>query len=146
MKHLFFAMLFWCPFLHIVTFLFFCFVIQVICQKAIHQNVHLCYGMKTMKRSRKHGKEKEQNIEKKIVDRNIRSFLLQNLYLDENKNYNWKINLESLKKNIENIKLFPKTQNSFKGNTLFIKGKNSQSKSIFKQRIYKKNSIKLREL
>ena len=44
---------------------------------------------------------------------------------DENNNYNWKINLESLKKNIENIKLFPNSQNSFKGNTLFIKGKNS---------------------
>ena len=30
-----------------------------------------------------------------------------------------------MKRNIENIKLFPKIQNSFKGKTLFIKGKNS---------------------
>ena len=70
-------------------------------------------------------KEADLKLKEKIVDRNIRLFLLQNLYIDENNNYNWKINLESLKKNIENIKLFPKIQNSFKGRTLFIKGKNS---------------------
>ena len=70
-------------------------------------------------------KEADIKLQKRIVDRNLRSFLLQNLYLDENNKYDWKINLESLKKNIENIKLFPKIQNSFKGKTLFIKGKNS---------------------
>lgn len=70
-------------------------------------------------------KEADIKLQERIVDRNLRSFLLQNLYLDENNNYNWKINLESLKKNIENIKLFPKIQNSFNGKTLFIKGKNS---------------------
>jgi len=70
-------------------------------------------------------KEADTELQEIIVDRNLRSFLLQNLYLDKGNNYNWKINLESLKKNIENIKLFPKIKNSFKGKTLFIKGKNS---------------------
>ena len=70
-------------------------------------------------------KEADIELQQTIVDINLRSFLLQNLYLDEYNNYNWKINLESLKKNIENIKLFPKIQNSFKGKTLFLKGKNS---------------------
>ena len=70
-------------------------------------------------------KEADIELQESIVDRNIRSFLLQNLYLDEGNNYNWKINLQSLKKNIENIKSFPKIQNRFEGKTLFIKGKNS---------------------
>ena len=70
-------------------------------------------------------KEADIKLQERIVDRNLRSFLLQNLYLDENNNYNWKINLESLKKNIDNIKLFPNLQNRFKGKTLFLKGKNS---------------------
>ena len=56
---------------------------------------------------------KEANItQKKIVDRDISRFYYKSL-LNESNNCNWKINLESLKKNIENIKLFPKL-NSFK--------------------------------
>ena len=70
-------------------------------------------------------KEADNELLKKIIDKNVRSFLLQNLYLEDGQNYHWKINLESLKKNINEIKSFPKVQSSFEGNTLFIKGEKS---------------------
>ena len=70
-------------------------------------------------------KDADLELESKIVDKNIRSFLLQNLFRDDNNNYNWKINLMALKKNIHHLMSFPTIQNRYKGKTLFIKGENS---------------------
>ena len=70
-------------------------------------------------------KDADLELESKIVDKNIRSFLLQNLFRDDNNNYSWKVNLVALKKNIHHIMSFPTIQNRFKGKTLFIKGENS---------------------
>tara|TARA_A100001011_G_scaffold363660_1_gene413735 strand:- start:829 stop:1599 length:771 start_codon:yes stop_codon:yes gene_type:complete len=70
-------------------------------------------------------KEADFELKTKITNNSIRLFLLQNLFLGEDKKYKWKINLKSLKKNIENIKSFPKIQKNFEGSTLFIKGEKS---------------------
>ena len=70
-------------------------------------------------------KDADLELASKIVDKNIRSFLLQNLFRDDNNNYIWKVNLVALKKNIHHIMSFPTIQNRFKGKTLFIKGENS---------------------
>ena len=70
-------------------------------------------------------KDADLELESKIVDKNIRSFLLQNLFREDENNYSWKVNLEALKKNIHHIMSFPTIQNRFLGKTLFIKGENS---------------------
>mgnify|MGYP001448563420 FL=1 len=70
-------------------------------------------------------KDADLELESKIVDKNIRSFLLQNLFREDENNYSWKVNLEALKKNIHHIMSFPPIQNRFLGKTLFIKGENS---------------------
>ena len=70
-------------------------------------------------------KDADLELESKIVDKNIRSFLLQNLFREGENNYSWKVNLEALKKNIHHIMSFPPIQNRFLGKTLFIKGENS---------------------
>ena len=70
-------------------------------------------------------KDADLELESKIVDKNIRSFLLQNLFREGENNYSWKVNLEALKKNIHHIMSFPTIQNRFLGKTLFIKGENS---------------------
>ena len=70
-------------------------------------------------------KDADLELESKIVDKNIRSFLLQNLFREDKNNYSWKVNLQALKKNIHHIMSFPTIQNRFLGKTLFIKGENS---------------------
>ena len=70
-------------------------------------------------------KDADLELESKIVDKNIRSFLLQNLFRERENNYSWKVNLEALKKNIHHIMSFPTIQNRFLGKTLFIKGESS---------------------
>jgi len=70
-------------------------------------------------------KDADLELESKIVDKNIRSFLLQNLFREDNNNYSWLVNLDALKKNIHHIMSFPPIQNRFLGKTLFIKGQNS---------------------
>ena len=43
-------------------------------------------------------KDADLELESKIADKNIRSFLLQNLFREGENNYSWKVNLEALKK------------------------------------------------
>ena len=61
----------------------------------------------------------------KVPDQIIRSFLLQNLVRKKNKNYEWVINLESLRKNINSIGSFPLYKTQFSGSVLFLKGQKS---------------------
>tara|TARA_A100001015_G_C15014822_1_gene724955 strand:+ start:1437 stop:2231 length:795 start_codon:yes stop_codon:yes gene_type:complete len=61
----------------------------------------------------------------KVPDQIIRSFLLQNLVRKKDKNYEWIINLGSLRKNINLIGGFPVYKAQFSGPALFLKGQKS---------------------
>lgn len=54
----------------------------------------------------------------------VRSFLLKNLYRDQNKAFRWRPNLEILRKEYHNLIEAPSGK-QYNGPTLFIKGKNS---------------------
>ncbi len=70
-------------------------------------------------------KQADQLLETKIRDQNIRSFLLQNMFRKKNGTFEWRVNLQSLEKNLGEIVSFPKYSSQFLGQTLFIKGQRS---------------------
>ncbi|SIS48209.1 alpha/beta fold hydrolase [Neptunomonas antarctica] len=59
-----------------------------------------------------------------IPEPGIRAFLLKNLYRDENKQFQWRMNLPVLDKHYDDISAAP-TGHPFNGKTLFIKGEES---------------------
>lgn len=61
-------------------------------------------------------------LETKIKNKNIRQFTLKNLYRKEDLSFGWKLNLESLNSNLEKIGGDFDVNNTFKKETLFIKG------------------------
>ena len=67
----------------------------------------------------------DQQLEFSVPNKQIRNLLLQNIFRKKEGNYNWKINLNSLKKNVGEILSFPKYQSKFLGQTLFFKGQQS---------------------
>jgi len=60
-----------------------------------------------------------------VAEAGVRAFLLKNLYRDSNKNFAWRPNLQALYNQYANISKAP-TGATFSGNTLFIKGVNSE--------------------
>jgi pimeloyl-ACP methyl ester carboxylesterase len=62
-----------------------------------------------------------------VPDKPTRDFLLTNLVYDESKpgHMSWKINLDTLDKELDHILEFGLTKGSFSGRTLFISGQNS---------------------
>ncbi|EFA76615.1 hypothetical protein PPL_09920 [Heterostelium album PN500] len=62
-------------------------------------------------------------VEQNIV---IRRFLLTNLTLDENQNYKWRVNIDSLLANLHELSRFPAPPGArYLGDTLFLGGGNS---------------------
>jgi esterase len=66
----------------------------------------------------------DKQLQKNLQDAGIRAFLLKNLYRKENQTFAWRPNLSILHKEYEKLSQAP-SGTPFNGNTLFIKGKNS---------------------
>ncbi|MDP0589143.1 MAG: alpha/beta fold hydrolase [Candidatus Endonucleobacter bathymodioli] len=60
-----------------------------------------------------------------VKDSDVRLFLLKNLYRDKNENYQWLFNLNSIQKHYCEIVKTPPTDKVFEGDTLFLKGEDS---------------------
>jgi esterase len=69
--------------------------------------------------------EADKEIAKSIKDSGIRQFLLKNLGRNEHKEFEWKINLPVIVKNIENVGEGLSISSHFNGSTLFIRGDRS---------------------
>ncbi len=70
-------------------------------------------------------KDADQKLSLKIPQSGIRSFVLKNLIRDENKQWEWRLNLSALYDQYSNILDWPKTNTSFNKPTLIIRGGNS---------------------
>jgi esterase len=55
----------------------------------------------------------------------VRQFLLKNLYKDPQNQFQWRINLTALTENYQQLLAAPTATGPYTGNTLFIKGGNS---------------------
>ncbi len=68
--------------------------------------------------------EADQQLQPYVDDASVRSFLLKNLYKNQDKVFCWRPNLKALASEYSNLSSAP-TGNAFTKQTLFIKGKNS---------------------
>jgi esterase len=69
--------------------------------------------------------EIDKVLSKSITELSVRSFLMKNLYRDENKNFKWRFNIEILRKELSNIKNADFLNGELTLPTVFIKGGNS---------------------
>ncbi|TBW30193.1 alpha/beta fold hydrolase [Gramella sp. KN1008] len=69
--------------------------------------------------------EAEDFLKEYISETGVRLFLLKNLYWKTKEQLALKLNLDSLKVNIENVGVALPEDKSFEGDTIFIKGENS---------------------
>tara|TARA_B100001059_G_C17646086_1_gene481889 strand:- start:66 stop:851 length:786 start_codon:yes stop_codon:yes gene_type:complete len=69
--------------------------------------------------------EIDKVLSKSITELSIRSFLMKNLYRDEDKSFNWRFNIGVLKKELSNIKNTDFLKGELTLPTVFIKGGNS---------------------
>ena len=69
--------------------------------------------------------EIDKVLSKDIPEPSIRSFLMKNLYRQENKNFKWRFNIEVLRKELSNIKNADFLNGELTLPTIFIKGGNS---------------------
>ena len=69
--------------------------------------------------------EIDKVLSKSITELSIRSFLMKNLYRDEDKSFNWRFNIEVLKKELSNIKNADFLNGEIIIPTVFIKGGDS---------------------
>lgn len=79
--------------------------------------------------------EVNDKVSSEIEDSNIRSFLLQNIRVDEKGSLNWKINIQSLIENSIDISDFPEVKAISKTNTLFMFGAESEY-SVKSHKVY----------
>lgn len=70
-------------------------------------------------------KEADQQMAKKIPTFGVRQFILKNLTRDDANNFSWKINLEALENNVEQIGIALPSDRRFEKPTLFIGGDKS---------------------
>lgn len=70
-------------------------------------------------------KEADQILASSIEEFGIRQFLLKNMYWAEKERLAWRFNLETIKNEIIPISEWSISEGKFKGETLFIKGENS---------------------
>ncbi|WP_299178246.1 alpha/beta fold hydrolase [uncultured Neptuniibacter sp.] len=68
--------------------------------------------------------EADQTLANSVAEPGVRAFLLKNLYRDENKQFNWRMNLQSLHKHYAEISAAPSGQ-TYTDPVLFIKGAKS---------------------
>ncbi|KAA3642647.1 MAG: alpha/beta fold hydrolase [Bacteroidetes bacterium] len=71
-------------------------------------------------------KEADDNLSNYINNVGIRQFLLKNLYWIEKEKLAWRFNLDVIKNEIIPISEFSISDGKYEGNTLFIKGSNSE--------------------
>ncbi len=69
--------------------------------------------------------EADEKLKDKIPDYSIRQFLLKGLSRNKKGDYEWKMNLESLYQNYDNILAPIEADEPYEGETLFIRGENS---------------------
>ena len=69
--------------------------------------------------------EAENLLSPYVKEKDVRQFLLKNLYRDENRQYQWRINLESIQKNYHEIMKGQSSEKPFEGDTFFLKGGDS---------------------
>lgn len=69
--------------------------------------------------------EADEQLSKYVAEKSTRNFLLKNLARDENNNFMWRLNLPVIRMNIERVGVGLPGNNKFEGETLFIKGSNS---------------------
>ncbi len=67
-------------------------------------------------------KEADEQMAQVIPDFGVRQFILKNLSRNEHGQFAWKLNLDAIEKNIENIGSGLPKDLSFEGNTLFVSG------------------------
>lgn len=69
--------------------------------------------------------EADEQLKEKIPDTAVRQFLLKGLTRDKKGRYRWKMNLESLYRNYDNLLATPEMEEPYEGEALFIRGGNS---------------------
>jgi esterase len=69
--------------------------------------------------------EADQFLAEKVKSKEIRQFLLKNLYRKDDLSFAWRLNLESLNKNLGTIGGYFTETDTFKKDTLFLQGENS---------------------
>ena len=67
----------------------------------------------------------EQAIARYIADLGVRQFILQNLFWNDEKRLEWRLNIDAISQNIMNVGSEVEMTNPFEGPTLFVKGGNS---------------------
>lgn len=82
--------------------------------------------------------EADEKLSEKISDFGVRQFLLKNLSRNKERGYRWKMNLDAIFKNYTNILAGVKGEDTFDGQSLFIRGGksdyiNEPEKKIIKQ-------------
>lgn len=68
----------------------------------------------------------DKQLQPTLKDFGVRQFILKNLNRDKKGNYEWKMNLEAIYKNYENITASIESDKPFVGETLFIRGGKSR--------------------
>uniref|UniRef100_A0A8C4SFB6 sn-1-specific diacylglycerol lipase ABHD11 n=1 Tax=Erpetoichthys calabaricus TaxID=27687 RepID=A0A8C4SFB6_ERPCA len=69
-------------------------------------------------------RQAEDQLKSFVKDHSVRQFLLTNL-IEENGLYIWRVNLDAITKNLDNLLGFPEFDTSYSGPTLFLGGGNS---------------------
>jgi len=69
--------------------------------------------------------EADEFLKKGIPDHTVRHFLLKGLSRSKDGHYRWKMNLESLYRNYDNLLAPPEADEPYEGEALFIRGGNS---------------------
>jgi esterase len=70
-------------------------------------------------------KQADTLLQSYVSELGVRQFLLKNLYKDEQNQFQWRINLAALVSNYQRLLAAPLPNQPFEGETLFIKGGNS---------------------
>lgn len=87
---------------------------------------HIINALKETEKAKVTSRSEARNImDKTILEPGITQFLLKSLINSQSEYYTWKFNLTSISQNYENITAGLNAEHSFGGDTLFIKGQNS---------------------
>ena len=76
----------------------------------------------------------DKQLAKTISDESVRLFLMKNLYRKEDNTFGWRMNLDVIEQNYENVAAPITSDTPFKKNTLFIKG--GRSRYIMPEDVY----------
>ncbi len=102
-------------------------IIVDICQKAYPlRHYEMIREMKAIDFDRlKHREEVALHLSKKIKSERVRLVLMKNLYHVDHERLGWRINVDALERNIDDILAKLPENTTYEGETLFIRGENS---------------------